>query len=78
VSDLKSGNYWTAKDITDSNVTIRKMYLAYYEPTTLTNYLQPIFVFEGDNNFVAYVSAVTSKYVSTGEDSTGPMMQIQK
>ncbi len=65
VSDLKSGNYWTARDVSDTNVTIRKMYLAYYEPTTLTNYLQPIFVFEGDNNFVAYVPAVSSKY--TGE-----------
>jgi len=65
ISDLKSGNYWTARDISDSSVTIRKMYLAYYEPTTLTNYLQPIFVFEGDNNFVAYVPAVTAKY--TGE-----------
>ncbi len=68
INDLKSGNYWTAMDVTDSSVIIRKMYLAYYEPTTLTNYLQPIFVFEGDNNFVAYVSAVTSKYVSAGED----------
>jgi hypothetical protein len=62
MSDLKSGNYWAASDISDSSVIIRKIYLAYYEPTTLTNYLQPIFVFEGDNNFVAYVSAVTSKY----------------
>lgn len=65
ISDLKSGNYWTARDISDSNVTIRKIYLAYYEPIILTNYLQPIFVFEGDNNFVAYVPAVSSKY--TGE-----------
>ncbi|MCW1948937.1 MAG: hypothetical protein KIH89_000595 [Candidatus Shapirobacteria bacterium] len=65
ISDLKAGNYWTAKDVSDTNVVIRKIYLAYYEPTTLTNYLQPIFVFEGDNNFVAYVPAVTGKY--TGE-----------
>jgi hypothetical protein len=62
ISDLKSGNYWTAKDVNSTDVIIRKMYLAYYEPTTLTNYLQPVFVFEGDNNFVAYVPAVTSKY----------------
>ena len=62
IEDLKSGNYWTAKDVANSEVTIRKMYLAYYEPTTLTNYLQPIFVFEGDNNFVAYVPAITDTY----------------
>jgi hypothetical protein len=63
IDDLNSGNYWTTVDVSDSNVIIRKMYLAYFEPTTLTNYLQPIFVFEGDNNFVAYVSAVDDKYL---------------
>ena len=65
IEDLKSGNYWTAKDVTNTDITIRKMYLAYYEPTTLTNYLQPIFVFEGDNNFVAYVPAITDTYTKS-------------
>ncbi len=60
--DLKSGNYWPAYDTGDDNVTIRNMYLAYYEPSNLTNYLQPIYVFEGDKNFVAYVTAVVDKY----------------
>jgi hypothetical protein len=63
INDLNSGNYWTAVDVSNKNVVIRKMYLAYFEPATLTNYLQPVFVFEGDDNFVAYVSAVTDKYV---------------
>jgi hypothetical protein len=63
ITDLNSGNYWTAVDVSDKNVIIRKMYLAYFEPTTLTNYLQPVFVFEGDNNFVAYESAVDDKYL---------------
>lgn len=61
IEDLKAGNYWPASDITAAQTTIRNMYLAYFEPVSLTNYLQPIFVFEGDNNFVAYVSAVSSK-----------------
>ncbi len=64
INSLKTGNYWTAKDVENKNVVIRKMYLAYFEPTTLTNYLQPIFVFEGDNNFVAYVPAISSDYIS--------------
>jgi hypothetical protein len=63
IDDLNNGNYWTAVDVTDKNVIIRKIYLAYFEPATLTNYLQPIFVFEGDNNFVAYVPAVDEKYI---------------
>lgn len=60
IADLNAGNYWPAADITDSNVVIRKVYLAYFEPVTLTNYLQPIFVFEGDNNFMAYVPAIAN------------------
>ena len=63
VDSLISGNYWTAKDVADKDVVIRKLYLAYFEPTTLTNYLQPIFVAEGDNNFVAYIPAIKSDYI---------------
>jgi hypothetical protein len=61
IEDLKAGNYWPVSDVTATQVTIRNMYLAYFEPVSLTNYLQPIFVFEGDNNFVAYVPAIPSK-----------------
>lgn len=64
IADLESGNYWPASDVSLENVTIRNMRLAYYEPITLTQYLQPIYVFTGDNNFVAYVPAVTDKYIS--------------
>lgn len=70
VENLKAGNYWTARDVSNTEVTIRNMYLAYYEPTTLNgylHYLQPIFVFEGDNNFVAYVPAITDQYTKTTE-----------
>ncbi len=62
-NDLKLGNYWPAVDNKSAKVAIRKMYLAYFEPVTLTNYMQPIFVFEGDNNFVAYIPAVVDKWV---------------
>lgn len=41
---------------------IRKIYLAYFDPEEATEYFQPIFVFEGDNGFVAYLPAVTSDY----------------
>jgi len=64
ITDLKSGSYWPASDVSSEVVTIRSVELAYYEPVTLTQYLQPIYVFKGDNNFVAYVSAVTSRYIS--------------
>ena len=64
ITDLEAGNYWPASDVSTENVTIREIQLAYYEPVTLTQYLQPIYVFKGDNNFVAYVPAVTDKYLS--------------
>lgn len=62
VNDLKIGNYWPVSDVAANDVVIRKIYLAYFEPTTSTNYMQPIYVFEGDNNFTAYVPAVTDQY----------------
>ena len=46
----------------DTNITIRKIYLAYYDSSFPQQYLQPIFVFEGDNNFVAYYPAVNPEY----------------
>jgi hypothetical protein len=47
----------------DGKITIRRIYLAYFEQKgTIQKFLQPIFVFEGDKNFFAYVSAVDSNY----------------
>jgi len=62
INDLKIGNYWPAFDTVGKDTTIRKIYLAFFEPVNLTNYMQPVFVFEGDNNFVAYIPAITDKY----------------
>lgn len=42
----------------DGQVTIRRIYLAYYDSSLPQEFLQPIFVFEGDRGFVAYTSAV--------------------
>lgn len=57
-SDLEKGNYWPASDTSNESVVIRNVYLAYFEPIVLTHFLQPVFVFEGSDNFVAYVTAV--------------------
>jgi len=46
----------------NGEITIRKVYLAYYDSDQSQNYLQPIFVFEGDNNFIGFVSAVDTKW----------------
>lgn len=47
----------------DEKITIRKIYLIYFESSEPQNFLQPIFVFEGDRNFIAYVGAIDPKWV---------------
>lgn len=50
--------------VKDTNITIRRMFLGYYDPDLYLEYLQPVYVFLGDNNFVAYVSAVSDEYLA--------------
>lgn len=66
IDALKQGNYWPATDVSANSVIIRKMYLAYFEPVTLTNYLEPVYVFEGGDSsgFIAYVPAVPEVKIS--------------
>jgi hypothetical protein len=49
----------------DGNVTIRKVYLAYFDPETPEQFFQPIIVFEGDRGFAAYVPAITAENYET-------------
>lgn len=64
LDDLQSGNGFIANLglNSDGKVTIRKVYLAYYDSGKEQGFYQPVFVFEGDRSFVAYVPAVTSDY----------------
>ncbi|PIV09160.1 hypothetical protein COS31_01145 [Candidatus Roizmanbacteria bacterium CG02_land_8_20_14_3_00_36_15] len=50
------------------NVVIKRMFLGYFDPSIYQEYLQPVYVFLGDNNFVGYVPAVADEYlVSNGK-----------
>ncbi|EKE04949.1 MAG: hypothetical protein ACD_19C00428G0011 [uncultured bacterium] len=63
--EFSSGNYYPASfgTATDGdNIKIRKIYLAYYDPGIYTEFYQPVYVFEGDKDFVSYVPAVTTDY----------------
>lgn len=44
------------------SLKIRRMYLAYFDPGSVTEFYQPVYVFEGDNGFMAYLPAATSAY----------------
>jgi hypothetical protein len=62
--ELQNGQGYIAHypDNNDSNAVIRTIYIAYYDSFDPQNYLQPIWVFEGDHNMKAYVSAVDSSW----------------
>lgn len=51
------------KNKQDSNIIIRDIYLAYYDSSQPQVFLQPIFVFEGDNDFIAYLPAVAPNWL---------------
>lgn len=68
--ELEAGKGYIANwgAVKGTHATIRKVYLAYYDSYEYEPYLQPVFVFEGDEGFVIYVSAVTDDWV---EQSSG-------
>lgn len=63
--ELQSGKGFIASlgENQDGMITIRRISLAYYDSRQPQNFIQPIFVFEGDRNFFAYVSAIDPKWV---------------
>ncbi len=62
---LNEGNGFVANlgGNTGGKITIRNAYLAYYDSEEAQNFLQPVFVFEGDNDFFAYVPAISDTWV---------------
>lgn len=58
--ELKGGGGFLAQvNPNVEKVVVRKIYLAYFYPEEYQNFLQPIFVFEGDQNFLGFVPAVS-------------------
>ncbi len=51
-----------AKDKKD--IIVKKMFMAYFDPDIYQSYLQPVYVFLGDNDFVAYVPAIAANYLT--------------
>jgi hypothetical protein len=46
-------------------LSVRRIYLGYYDSATPQGFLMPIIVFEGDNGFYGYVEAVTNEWLET-------------
>jgi hypothetical protein len=63
-TELQQGRGFIARyPISSTMATVRNVYLGYYDSYDAQNYLQPIFVFEGDNGFLGYVPAVDSQWI---------------
>ncbi|MBI5613696.1 hypothetical protein HY947_02120 [Candidatus Gottesmanbacteria bacterium] len=57
--ELQDGKGYIARYPKNGNTaTVTNAYLGYYDSYDPETYLQPIFIFEGENGFLAYVSAV--------------------
>lgn len=61
--ELQTGKAYIAQYPTGSTTAvIRDVYLAYYDTFDPQTYLQPVFVFSGDNGFSAYIPAVSADW----------------
>ncbi|MEO6508530.1 MAG: hypothetical protein ABIO02_01125, partial [Patescibacteria group bacterium] len=47
-----------------TNIVIKKMFLAYYDPDEYQPYLEPVYVFIGEDDFVGYVPAVIDELLT--------------
>jgi len=57
------GGFVVAVKDSNQSVVVRDIYLAYYDSDIPQQYMQPVYVFEGDNEFVGYVPAVADAWV---------------
>ncbi len=61
--ELQGGGGYIASYPTNGNTAIvRQIYLAYYDSFDPQPYLQPVFVFQGDYGFLAFVAAVSPEW----------------
>ncbi|OGK13366.1 hypothetical protein A3A93_03355 [Candidatus Roizmanbacteria bacterium RIFCSPLOWO2_01_FULL_38_12] len=57
--DLQSGKgYVVSAGQEAGEIAIKKVFFAYYDPDVYQEYFQPVYVFLGENRFVAYVTAL--------------------
>lgn len=55
--------YIAVTPLAGTEAIVRRSYLAYYEPEVSQPYLQLVWVFEGDHDFVGYVPALSPEWI---------------
>lgn len=62
-NELQEGLGYVASGRSLEKAVIRDVSLGYFDSFNAQEYLQPIYVFSGDDNFIAYVHAIDSSYI---------------
>lgn len=67
LQDLRDGKAWIVQGgnylLENSTIGVTSMQTAYLVPDAYTQYIQPVYVFIGDNNFIAYVPAILDTWM---------------
>lgn len=61
---VQAGDAYVINGKNLKEAVVREVELAYYDSFDEQKYLQPIYVFKGDNNFMAFVPAVSASYLT--------------
>ncbi|OGJ20157.1 MAG: hypothetical protein A3J60_03995 [Candidatus Pacebacteria bacterium RIFCSPHIGHO2_02_FULL_46_9] len=59
---LQAGEGYVVPEFSGQKAVIRTVSLGYFDDFKFQPYLQPIYVFEGDDHFVGYVPAITPEF----------------
>lgn len=62
---LQGGEGYIAQSEVEGAALVRDVYLGYYDSFDPQEYLQPVYVFTGDDGFMGLVSAIDPRYVGT-------------
>ncbi|HUV47296.1 MAG TPA: hypothetical protein VMW29_04125 [Candidatus Bathyarchaeia archaeon] len=61
--ELKNGQALIVNPLEETKIIIRRVFLAFYDAFEPQEFLQPVFVFQGDKDFVAMVPAITDEWL---------------
>jgi len=64
---LQAGEGFIARPSGSDTAVIREITLGYYDSREPQQYLQPIYVFSGDNGFLGYISAIDPTFINTSK-----------
>ena len=61
--ELRQGKgYIASSSNKNNNIVVRRVYLGFYDSYEPQTYLQPIYIFSGDDDFLAYVPAIIEEW----------------